>query len=126
MAITVQQARSLRYGERLHDNGRACDSKNGPYIWRVNGRIKTWVRSPERFRVPIKHGLYSSSSITENDNLDALHLERECHVLAIREAIAHGHPDWSHLMAFGPCTIFSIYTPTVEDYTQEGRLQRRA
>ena len=31
--------------------------------------------------------------------------ERDCKRIAdgIREAIAHGHPNWSHLFAYGPC-----------------------
>lgn len=34
---------------------------------RVNGYCKTWKRSPERFRLPIKHGLRDCSYITEQD-----------------------------------------------------------
>lgn len=35
--------------------------------WRRNGTTQTWVRSPERFRVPVKHGLYDYDQITENE-----------------------------------------------------------
>lgn len=28
--------------------------------------------------------------------------------VARREAVRHGHPDWSHLMAYGPCGKASI------------------
>ncbi len=35
--------------------------------WRVNGKCKTWKRSPERFRLPIKHGLYTFGEITEEN-----------------------------------------------------------
>lgn len=125
MAMTVEQAKSLPYHTRLHLEapfGRPCDSKNGPHIWRVNGKVQVWVRDPERFRLPIKHGLYAYSDL-DAGNLDRFHIERECHVMAMREAFAHGHPDWSHLMAYGPCTIFSIHTPTLGDY-RDGRLVR--
>lgn len=26
-------------------------------VWRRNGRTQTWKRNPERFRIPVKHGL---------------------------------------------------------------------
>lgn len=29
--------------------------------------------------------------------------------MAIREAESHGHPDWSHMYAYGPCTKDSAY-----------------
>ena len=35
--------------------------------WRANGKCKTWKRSPERFQLPIKHGLYNYSYITEEN-----------------------------------------------------------
>ncbi len=33
--------------------------------WRANGQVKTWKRSPFRFRVPVKHGLYRYDAITD-------------------------------------------------------------
>ena len=38
-----------------------------PIRWRVNGKCKTWKRNPERFQLPIKHGLYSYGYLT-NEN----------------------------------------------------------
>ena len=38
-----------------------------PIRWRVNGKCKTWKRNPERFKLPIKHGLYSYGYITEEN-----------------------------------------------------------
>lgn len=35
--------------------------------WRVSGRCKVWVRTPESFRLPIKWGLYNSGTITETN-----------------------------------------------------------
>ncbi|MDD5387673.1 MAG: hypothetical protein PHQ22_10810 [Sulfuricurvum sp.] len=44
-----------------------------PRVWRVNGACKLWKRSPERFRLPIKRGLYEHGYITEeNAHLFAL------------------------------------------------------
>lgn len=38
-----------------------------PAKWRANGQCKTWKRSPERFKLPIKHGLYNYGYITEEN-----------------------------------------------------------
>lgn len=41
--------------------------------WRRNGETQTWKRSPERFRVPVKFGLYRYDAITE-DIADRVHI----------------------------------------------------
>jgi hypothetical protein len=46
-------------------------------LWRVNGKIKTWKRNPERFKIPVKHGLWIYSYITEN-NIQSFHLPEDC------------------------------------------------
>jgi hypothetical protein len=35
--------------------------------WRVSGRCKVWVRTPEAFHLPIKCGLYNAGAITETN-----------------------------------------------------------
>lgn len=35
--------------------------------WRANGQLKTWKRNPDRFVLPIKHGLYNYHRLTEYD-----------------------------------------------------------
>lgn len=35
--------------------------------WRRNGATKTWKRQPDKFRIPVKYGMYSYSYITERD-----------------------------------------------------------
>jgi len=32
--------------------------------WRKNGVVKQWVRNPNRFRVPVKYGLFSYDYVT--------------------------------------------------------------
>lgn len=39
------------------------DSRGNPIKWRITGKIKRWKRDPNRFYVPIKHGLREYSSI---------------------------------------------------------------
>lgn len=72
MAITLEQAKQLYKGQELfHDWQRNSDGS--PTVWRVNGAVKTWKRSPERVQVPIKHGLYAFDYLTES-SLDLVHL----------------------------------------------------
>ena len=42
-----------------------------------SGMTKTWRRSPERFKVPVKYGLYDSGYITEKNAVD-WHVVSEC------------------------------------------------
>jgi len=37
---------------------------------RRNGKTKTWVRSPERFRIPVKYGIYEYFYIDETNAKD--------------------------------------------------------
>ena len=72
MTITLDQAKNLNYGQILHHT----INKNAggtPQRWRVNGKIKTWKRSPDRVQVPVKYGLYGFGYVTEND-LDLVEL----------------------------------------------------
>lgn len=66
MAITLEEAKNLKPGEILIDQYNKR--------WKVNGRVKTWVRSPERVRVPLKHGLYAYDYLTE---IDLAHVRKE-------------------------------------------------
>lgn len=38
-----------------------------PNRWRANGKCKTWKRSPEKFQLPIKYGLYDYGYINEEN-----------------------------------------------------------
>lgn len=62
--ISLDEAKSLRHGVILyHVIYRNADGT--PQRWRVNGAPKTWKRSPDRVRVPLKHGLYSYDYLDE-------------------------------------------------------------
>ena len=64
MSITLEQAKQLRNGDTLyHVRNRNADGT--AQRWRVNGKPKTWKRSPERVQVPLKHGLYTYDYLTE-------------------------------------------------------------
>lgn len=87
--MNLRQAKSLKIGTVLHYTGPGdCGpkQKGGSTVirYRVNGVVQTWKRSPERVRVPLKHGLYHFSELTET-NLDLFHLESECPLLQASE-----------------------------------------
>lgn len=69
--ITKQQAIEC---SEFHANG--CTLKHIER-WRRNGQTKTWKLSPDRFRVPVKHGLYAYSAITEQD-AHLVHAAEDC------------------------------------------------
>ena len=44
------------------------DKESGK-VWRRNGKTKLWKRSPGKFQIPVKHGLYQYRYINEQ-NID--------------------------------------------------------
>ena len=81
MAITLAQAKKLRYGATLyHVINRNSDGS--PERWRVNGQVKTWKTRPNEVRIPVKHGLYSYDYLTQDD-LDLVSTTE-------KQAIRHG------------------------------------
>jgi hypothetical protein len=82
--ITRDQALGLTHGDILH-YAPVCNRTVGPRggvkvkveRWRVNGKVKTWKRSPDRFEIPIKFGLYGFSYLTDS-NCDQFHLASDC------------------------------------------------
>lgn len=73
--ITLEQAKELQFGTILyHVTNRNADGT--PQRWRVNGKVKTWKRSPERVQVPLKYGLKGYDYLTERD-LDLVCLTEE-------------------------------------------------
>lgn len=64
--ITLEEARGLTRGQVLyHVSHRNADGT--AQRWRVNGEVKTWVRSPEKVKVPVKSGMYLFGYVTERD-----------------------------------------------------------
>lgn len=64
--MTLEEAKGLRIGQIVHH----VDVRNAdgtPSRWKVTGKVKTWVRSPNRVRVPVKHGLYNYDYIDETN-----------------------------------------------------------
>lgn len=77
MPVTKAEALVAQRFHRTGPYGRPCEGRLGPEVWRRNGKTQTWVRSPERFEVPVKFGMYSYGHITQT-NADQYHIEQEC------------------------------------------------
>jgi len=57
--VTKEQALTEQYFTTLY-NGRVIR-------WRADGACMTWKRDNTRFRLPVKHGIYSYSYINETN-----------------------------------------------------------
>ncbi len=68
MPISLNEVYELKHGQELYSMN-VPDSQGYPATVRVTGQVKRWKRDPERFKVPVKHGLYDSFYI-EPDNRD--------------------------------------------------------
>lgn len=81
--ISKEQAIRLDYRDEIHfGNCNVLIGENGgvhvtQVRARINGEIKLWVRHPERFQIPIKHGLYESGYLHDR-NCGDFHLATEC------------------------------------------------
>ena len=84
--MTKEQAMACHSGQEIHYTGRHdCTRTVGPRggetlnitRCRPSGRCQTWKTRPADFRLPVKHGLYESSEVNQN-NCGDFHLASEC------------------------------------------------
>ena len=81
--MTLEQVKQLKHGQEVHYS--ECKVFVGPRggeiekteRWRVSGMVKTWKTRPMEAQVPIKHGMYDNSYITER-NMAMFHPASEC------------------------------------------------
>ena len=64
--MRLDEAKALKVGDIVY-------TITGMARWKVTGKPKIWKRDESRVKVPVKHGLYSYSHITE-DNIEELML----------------------------------------------------
>ncbi len=64
--MTTEQAKALRLGDLVYYPKKVKGTLK-VFRLKVNGQPKTWVRSPDRVKVPIKYGLYEHDYITEKN-----------------------------------------------------------
>jgi len=64
--LTLEEAKNLTFGtvlfHTIHKNSDGTAQR-----WKVNGKVQTLKRKPEKVKIPIKMGLYSYDYITELD-----------------------------------------------------------
>lgn len=73
--LTLEEAKKLKHGQTIyHVVNRNADGS--PQRWRINGKVKTWKRNPNRIQVPIKWGLKTCDYLTE-ENLMYFYLNEE-------------------------------------------------
>lgn len=64
--ITFEEAKELKVGTILyHTKHRNRDGS--AQKWKVNGKVKTWKRNPDKIQIPVKHGMYSFGYIYQDD-----------------------------------------------------------
>lgn len=64
--LTLSQAKELKHGTIVfHVNHKNSDGS--AQKWKVNGKVKTWKRSPEKVQISVKYGMYRYDYITENE-----------------------------------------------------------
>lgn len=77
MPITIEQAKQLKYGTEIHYKLKNADGKTC-MRFRVNGKIQLWKKQPNKYSVPIKHGLWKYGYLTQL-NCNDFHLIDDCH-----------------------------------------------
>ena len=64
-SITLEEAKNLSYGHAniLDRHGKVRNIK-------INGKVRTWKRDPNRIEIPCKYGLYECFTLTSRDYTD--------------------------------------------------------
>ena len=64
--MNLSQAKKLKYGQIIYH--KTLKNADGTAMrFKINGVVKLWKRSPEKIRVPLKHGLYQYYYLDENN-----------------------------------------------------------
>ena len=103
--VTKDQATRSPHGTEFHYTGPSgmvtrmnpCTRKVGPrggvketvIRARVTGACKTWKTRPADFRLPVKHGMYESGAI-DQDNSEHWHLAADCPLVENTEGECNG------------------------------------
>ena len=66
---TINRNNSEKFDTFYHKTVKNADKKTALKC-RRNGKTQTWKKSPERFKIPVKYGLYEYFYIDENNCQD--------------------------------------------------------
>ena len=76
--VTKAQALAATHGDIFHSTCLGpCRRAYARILYRVTGRCRTWKTRPLEYRLPVKHGLYTSAAITDQ-NASLWHAAIEC------------------------------------------------
>lgn len=64
--VTKEIAAAASHGTKFYHVG-ARNADGTPVRCRVMGKCQTWKRQPEKFKLPVKRGMYESFYITETN-----------------------------------------------------------
>ena len=67
--INKAQAVAAKHGDIFYHR-ELTNADGTPLRARVSGVCKTWVKQPEKFKLPMKHGLRACFYITEQNSID--------------------------------------------------------
>jgi len=73
--ISLQQARELEFGQMLYHNSNR-NSDGTPQRWKVNGKVRLWMRDPDRIEIPVKNALRNYGTVYRSE-LDMVSLTEE-------------------------------------------------
>ncbi len=82
MTVTKDEsivAVEFHYGECQRRHGPKGGERLYQIRFRRNGKTKTWVRSPDEFRIPVKRGLKEYGYITQT-NAHEFHTAEQCEI----------------------------------------------
>lgn len=71
--ITKQQA----YDYSMFHHNEYTNADGSCMRFRANGKLQTWKRNVDRFKLPLRRGLWQHTYLT-NENAGEFHLESEC------------------------------------------------
>jgi len=71
VALTVEEAKALKSGDHVWYYLERGDTVRV----KVNGKPKTWKRTPERVEVPVKYGLYEYGRVDSRQILNGVLLK---------------------------------------------------
>lgn len=61
--MTAAEVRQLGYGDHIWFLDLLGDARRA----KVNGKVRTWKRSPEHLEIPLKYGMYEYFTFSEQD-----------------------------------------------------------
>lgn len=85
--VTLRVLRASPVSMLYHTVNRNADGT--PQRWRVSGALKLWKRTPGRFRLPLKQGMYNYGALTEDPFETVLYRTEETWAYSYGELIKH-------------------------------------